>query len=286
MTIAADLEDLPPALRPALKRPSPYAPGDDTIWDNSHISKALLEAHLDPETDRASYKLDTIESIITWLAKRAKLPTGAAILDLGCGPGLYTLRWAQQGYDARGIDLSARSIEHATRQASLAELNVDYVQGNYLEVEFGGLFDLITMISCDFGVLTPEQQSLLLSKARGSLKQHGHFAFDFLSEKHLEHLDLNPRYEVSNGGFWSPGPHHVLSQTWIYADERMRLDQHAVMQDGGGVTHYRFWEHVFSEERLSRMLTAAGFGELSFAQDLTGTPLSADSTTLAVVARP
>ena len=42
-----------------------------------------------------------------------KLPRGAAVLDLGCGPGWSTLFLAQAGYEAVGVDIAERMIEIA-----------------------------------------------------------------------------------------------------------------------------------------------------------------------------
>jgi 2-polyprenyl-3-methyl-5-hydroxy-6-metoxy-1,4-benzoquinol methylase len=43
----------------------------------------------------------------------ARVPRGAAVLDLGCGPGWTSLFLARAGYDVVGVDLAERMIEIA-----------------------------------------------------------------------------------------------------------------------------------------------------------------------------
>jgi len=80
------------------QRPAPFAPGESLFWDDPHISKQMLEAHLNPNIDAASRKPETIERSVNWLTQILDLKPGASILDLGCGPGLYASRFAQAGF--------------------------------------------------------------------------------------------------------------------------------------------------------------------------------------------
>lgn len=41
------------------RRPVPYEPGEE-MWNDCHISKMMLEAHLSSNTDAASYPLQYI----------------------------------------------------------------------------------------------------------------------------------------------------------------------------------------------------------------------------------
>jgi len=63
-----------------------------------------------------------------------KLPTGAALLDLGCDPGLYATRFAQAGFNVTGVYYSRRSIAYASNSANENHLNITYRYQNYLEI--------------------------------------------------------------------------------------------------------------------------------------------------------
>ena len=87
--------------------------GNANIWTDSHVSKAMLSAHLDPDSDGASRKPHIISKTIDWVAEQCK---GAKrILDLGCGPGLYSTKLAAKGFSVTGLDINPVSIEYARR---------------------------------------------------------------------------------------------------------------------------------------------------------------------------
>lgn len=72
-----------------------YEKSKEPFWEDEHISKSMLKAHLDQNTDRASRKLDTIKETVNWIIKKHENPK--RILDLGCGPGLYTKEFFDKG---------------------------------------------------------------------------------------------------------------------------------------------------------------------------------------------
>lgn len=53
-----------------------------------YIAKNMLAAHLDLNNDAASRNLKTIKKTIRWI--ETKIPKKGRVLDLGCGPGLYS----------------------------------------------------------------------------------------------------------------------------------------------------------------------------------------------------
>ena len=69
----------------------------DTFWDDEHISLQMLNAHLNPNYDGASRKLEFIEKSVDWISKILPSEHYPSVLDIGCGPGLYTERYAKRG---------------------------------------------------------------------------------------------------------------------------------------------------------------------------------------------
>ena len=108
----------------------------------------MLKAHLDPELEAASRKHIFIDDSSKWIKNNLK--NNDKLLDLGCGPGLYTKRFSDIGLIVTGIDISKRSIDFAKSQDNKTE----YICKNYLELDYSNLFDVITMIYCDYGALT------------------------------------------------------------------------------------------------------------------------------------
>ncbi|MCZ7545813.1 MAG: class I SAM-dependent methyltransferase [Anaerolineae bacterium] len=79
------------------QKPPWFEPDQVRFWDDAYIAQQMLKAHLDPDTDAASRKPETIEASVRWLIDRLALEPGAHLLDLGCGPGLYSARFAARG---------------------------------------------------------------------------------------------------------------------------------------------------------------------------------------------
>lgn len=158
------------------KCPEPYEPGDE-LWNDPHISKMMLEVHLSPDTDAASYKPEKIRAICKYLVQTMKLKQGDSIVDLGCGPGLYCSQLAQAGFRLTGIDGSESSIRYAENH----DKDANYIYANYLNPFGANQFEAALMVSQDYGVLSPENRTILLGNISNALKPNGCFAFDVCS---------------------------------------------------------------------------------------------------------
>lgn len=88
-----------------MKRPELYAKSTAKFWDDEHISKGMLEAHLNPDWEAATRKLDFVNASVDWITKVAPVSQYTKLLDLGCGPGIYAEKFYQKGYEVTGVDL-------------------------------------------------------------------------------------------------------------------------------------------------------------------------------------
>ena len=123
------------------EKPAPFTPGEPLFWDDPHISAQMLKAHLDPDNDLASRRPQTIQRSVDWLIATLGLQAGDAVLDLGCGPGLYAARLAERGLRVTGVDYSHRSIDYAIQYAREHDLDIRYRYQDYLTLEDEGQYD-------------------------------------------------------------------------------------------------------------------------------------------------
>lgn len=78
----------------------------------------MLREHLDQRHDHASRRIETVDTHVEWLFETVLAGRPGSVLDLGCGPGLYTGRPAERGCSCLGVDISSASIEQARRGAA------------------------------------------------------------------------------------------------------------------------------------------------------------------------
>ncbi|KAB3531553.1 class I SAM-dependent methyltransferase [Alkaliphilus serpentinus] len=265
-----------------LKKPDLYAPSTTKFWDDEHISKGMLESHLDPETG-ASRSYEFMDLSVEWIGKIAPANVYNQFLDLGCGPGLYAERFVKKGYSITGIDYSKRSVAYATEKAVERGDAIKYIYQNYLDIDYENEFDVIILIYCDYGVLNPSQRSLLLKKVYKALKKGGKFILDVFSPKFFDSKkESNIWYMEEGGGFWRPDTYLCLESHFIY-DKNTRLDQHVLVDINGDVEVIRVFEHCFSKEDLKKEMKDAGFGSIEFFSDVAGKPFDEESKTICIV---
>ena len=265
------------------QKPAAFSKSTAPLWDDEYISAWMLRAHLDPDEDGASRKLAFVEASADWLAGYAKLTSGSSVLDLGCGPGLYTERLARRGCAVTGIDFSRRSVDYAKTQAGKAGLEINYIYDNYLTATFPNQQDLVIMIYCDFGVLAAAEAQLLLAKVYTALKPGGYFIFDVFTPERYRGKELQQKWSVKEGGFWRPGPHICLYQEFDYPAEQVFLDQYIIMEPDEQLAVYRNWNHYYTPVAITAVAEQARFQVKEFFGDVAGKAFGEGTETLGVV---
>ena len=246
------------------RQPKLYEKGNAKMWTDKHISQQLLQVHLNEDMDLASRKMSTIETTVDWILEKAEDKL-LNILDLGCGPGIYAEKLAEKGHKVTGVDFSKNSIDYAKSHAKEKGLNISYIQSNYLALDLEeSSFDLVLLIYTDFGALLLDERNQLLKLVSKILKPNGVFIFDVLNDKNLEQKISPKNWEVSEKGFWKNAPYVVLSDSFLYKEEKVILYQHTVVDEHENVKSYRFWTHFFSNEDLNKTLGEHPFQNIRF----------------------
>ncbi len=267
--------------------PALFAPGDIRFWQDPRVQPQLLATHLDPTVDLASRRPRAIAATVGWIVERLDLGEGARVLDLGCGPGLYCTELARLGMQVTGVDFSQSSIEYARAAARAEGLPIDYLLGDYTEVDFGTGHDAVLLIYGDLCTLTDSQRDRLLARVRGALAPAGRFVFDVTTPHLRSTVGAKDGWEAYSGpGFWRDGPHLVLRSTFGYPEHSVTLEQYVVVEAGGEMCTYRIWSHDYDEAGLREMLGRGGFEVEGMYGDLMGAPVPGESQWLGVVARP
>jgi SAM-dependent methyltransferase len=244
----------------------------------------MLSFHLDEAIDVSSRNADFITRSVDWIATEFNFGRGYEIADFGCGPGLYAARLAKRGANVTGIDFSKSSIEYAKDIAAREQLNISYVNHNYLEFETEDRFDLVLMIMCDFCALSPTQRKGLLRKFHEVLKPGGSVLLDVYSLSAFEQKEEVTTYAVNQlNGFWSPNKYYGFLNTYKYDKEKVALDKYTIIEADRTRTVYN-WLQYFAPEDLEMEFRESGFSVKGLYSDVAGTPYDRKSDEFAYIA--
>jgi len=210
------------------------------------------------------------------------------VLDLGCGPGLYSNGVARSGAKVTGVDVSHRSLSHACSVAEIEGLEAHYVEANYLDTDaldtdLGGQYDLIVMIMWDIGALSPTDRNQLFSNIKRWLAPDGAFLFDAYSVAELatraeEHVDAP---QLMNG-FWSAEEYYGFKSTFVYSDALLALDKYTILGADGSRVFYN-WAQCFEPEQVAQELRASGLVQSELLGDVAGETYDETSREFALV---
>lgn len=270
-------------LRILEERPLSYAPNDVPFWDDAQISKGMLAAHLDPEKDAATRRPDFVKRSVRWIAGLAGEMEEPRLLDLGCGPGIYTGLFEEAGFNVTGMDISRRSIAYAREKAAQKGSAINYIHDDYRQMDYDSHFDFITLIFCDFGVLSPDDRAKLLKKIYRALRPGGLFIVDVCSIRLYENRPEEKSWRFEASGFWSARPHACFYSFFNYEDSSF-MDRY-VIAEKDDLRCYHICNHRFSKETLIAELNGAGFAAADVYSNVAGDTFSTDSETICAVAR-
>jgi SAM-dependent methyltransferase len=267
-------------------RPTPFQfyTADD-LWTDEHTSKKMLEYHLNEFVDLSSRNIKFIASSVKWIVSHFGIDMNTSIADFGCGPGLYTVPFAENNADVTGIDFSKRSIHYAKETAARMALDINYVCQDYLEFETEKKFDLITMIMCDFCALSPILRKKMLTKFYSLLKADGSILLDVYSLNAFDQKEEVSTYEhMQLDGFWSKENYYGFLNTFKYDEEKVILDKYTIVQKARTQTVYN-WLQYFSPDALTKEFDENGFKIEELYSDVAGKAFNSKSTEFAIIAR-
>ena len=120
--------------------------------------------------------------------------SGKKALDIGCGNGYVLSRYAKEGADVYGIDITSTAIEISMKRFKLMNLTGQFQQANMQELPFpDGTFDCVSCMGVAHHTPDPEKSVREMHRV---LKPGGRLDFD----------GLPPKFGFFRVGFLSPKP--------------------------------------------------------------------------------
>jgi SAM-dependent methyltransferase len=249
--------------------PKPWEEGERIPWHDPDFSRRMLREHLSQEHDAASRRTALIEKHVQWIHVNVLGERRSRILDLGCGPGLYSARLAALGHVTVGIDISPASIEHAREHSPD---NCRFVLGDMRTEEFGTGFDLVMLIFGEFNIFRSQEATSVLRKAWAALKPGGKLLLEISSFEALHERGHQPAgwYSAADDLF-GDAPHLCLMESFWDGEQDVAVERYFILDvSSGDVTRHSASLQAYSEARLEELLLEAGFQKASNYPDLTG----------------
>ncbi|POX45572.1 bifunctional 2-polyprenyl-6-hydroxyphenol methylase/3-demethylubiquinol 3-O-methyltransferase UbiG [Streptomyces sp. Ru72] len=115
------------------------------------------------------------------------VPTGARVLDAGCGTGRVMIRLARLGYECVGVDLDASMLAVARKQApELPWFQADLAEFAPAALGVAADFDLVVAAGNIFPLLAAGTEATVVERLAAALRPGGLLVAGFgLDEAHL-----------------------------------------------------------------------------------------------------
>ncbi|QUX20066.1 class I SAM-dependent methyltransferase (plasmid) [Staphylococcus haemolyticus] len=259
-----------------MDNPSEFEDNGNNIWTESRISDIIFDSHFNPEVYGGSKGNVFINETISFIKTIAPINKYKKILDLGCGPGLYSLELSKMGYDVLGVDYSQKSIDYARKQNQITQMDTKYIVEDILKFRPSDRYDVCLLIYRIFCNFSESDRKLLLNNIYNSLNEGGLLLLDVPSvNEYDQYLDINV-WEYSEQKYINlisikKYPRHILLKKSVF-----------IFKDNKILDFYDWIKH-FTLNEISLELEASGFKVLHVYEDVNGTQIHQDSNNLALL---
>jgi SAM-dependent methyltransferase len=236
----------------------PWDEGDNIPWNNPEFSERMLKEHLDQGHDAASRPYETIEKHIEWIHRLVGHPT--KVLDLGCGPGLYTSRLSRRGHVCVGIDYSPASIQYAKEYAVKEGLPCTYIQEDMRTAEYGSGYGLVMLLYGEFNVFRFEDAKKILKKCYKALDENGLLLIEPHTSAAINRKgEKSPSWYTVKNGLFSDEPYTCLEENFWDSITKTATIRYFIVDTSGKVTPYAQTFQAYTDEQYKTLLTECGF---------------------------
>ena len=255
--------------------PEPWAEGDNIPWSEPGFSRRMLREHLSQSHDLASRRSEKIDAHVDWIHRELLGGSPTKILDLACGPGLYSSRLARLGHRCVGIDFSPASVEYAREQAAKEALPCDYIHADIRAAEYGTGFGLAMLIFGEFNVFKPSDAARILAKARDALVEGGRLLLEAHTSQAVREFGARTAsWYAAESGLFSDSPHLCLQENFWDGDAGVVTRRYFIVDaSSGDASRYAQSLKAYTNSQYRAVLEDAGFVDVRFHSSLMGRAL-------------
>ncbi|HEY6252765.1 MAG TPA: class I SAM-dependent methyltransferase [Candidatus Angelobacter sp.] len=194
------------------------------------------------------------------------LASGSKVLDLFCGAGRHSMELTRRGCITTGIELNARYVETARKNAPMP---AQFVLGDVRHVDFGSGFDACIIMFHSFGYFADVEERLVLKKVHDALRTGGRFLIEILNRDWLL-ANFRERAEkvVDDVKVVETRRFDVLSSR-----NHFRIERYSAT---GTIVKEGAWR-LYSPHEMKNLLEGIGFRFLQAYSSLAKEPLTKDT---------
>jgi 2-polyprenyl-3-methyl-5-hydroxy-6-metoxy-1,4-benzoquinol methylase len=170
--------------------------------ENIKIVQEFYNANVEREWDRIA---DRPEFLLTCRMLGRYIKPGDSVLDIGGGPGRYSLYLAGKGCDVTLFDLSPENIKFAAERAAEQGLSIKTIAGDAREADklVAGQFDHVLLMGPMYHLLDETDRITAVNAALNLLKPDGIIFVSFINAfagmiyymKHMPDFSADPDSE-------------------------------------------------------------------------------------------
>ena len=232
-------------------------------WNEPGFSARMLESHLSQEHDWASRTHAVIDAQVAFI--HSLLPADARILDLGCGPGLYTSRLNRLGYPCTGVDFSPASIAHA-RGLPGAE-HIAYFHEDIRTFQADGTFDAVLLLFGEINAFSRHDAVAVLGHSVRALRPGGALFIETHTFDAIRDIGfLAPTWRTQESGLFSDRPHLYLEEHFWNETLAAAMTRYYVLDaESRDIAEYSALMQAYSEAQYAELFERAGLAPLKTA---------------------
>jgi SAM-dependent methyltransferase len=175
---------------------------------------------------------------VAFLLDLLKLPAGARLLDVGCGPGRHSVPLAKAGLAVTGVDVSRRFLDIAAESARAAGVGASFFHVDARQMPFDDEFDaVISICQGAFGLMAGDDSTVLRRMAEAA-RPGGRVVLTAFSAL----------YEAS----------HAWREATFDADAGVVHEETTIKDESGAEHRVDLWTSVYTARELR--LLALGVG--------------------------
>lgn len=212
----------------------------DSVFDTRLYMKFYSTA-LD---ERAENEFNFIKDVLELKPKQK-------LLDLACGYGRHTNRFAKLGCEVIGIDKYTGFLDIAKKNAKKMGVKINYIAGDMRELDYTDEFNTVTLLFTAFGYFDDDENYDVLKRIFKSLKVGGQFMLDIQNKDNILRSFRDTSIE-------EVGDELMISRHTYEPSTGRMINNRFYISEGRKIDSSHF-VRVYSVPEISMILESVGF---------------------------